>query len=175
MVLDPSEVAIQIAAILESTTLQDLISPKGRYVAIDHELQVVKIIGFGIWLVNINRVQFASKYTCRLLFRAGFFGLPTSQGSLPTTQVIYLDCLARDCKNSQQNKSSCYWTQRTKKSRYKIARRFKWSEDQVYQVEQLSTFLDKAISREIRATQIEHPKKNCDRVSNSTRSPPTYP
>ena len=48
MVLDPSEVAIPIAAILEWTTLQDLIFTKGRYVATDPELQIVKIIGFGI-------------------------------------------------------------------------------------------------------------------------------
>ena len=40
------------------------------------------------------------------------------------------------------------------------------------QADQVSTFLDKAISSEIRATQIEHPKNNCDRVRNSTRSPP---
>ena len=48
MVLDPSEAAIQIAAILEWTTLKDLNFPKGRYVATDPELQIVKIIGFGI-------------------------------------------------------------------------------------------------------------------------------
>ena len=43
------------------------------------------------------------------------------------------------------------------------------------QADQVSTFLDKAISREIRATQIEHPKNNCDRVRNFTRSPPPPP
>ena len=38
----------------------------------------------------------------------------------------------------------------SKKTRYKIARRLKWSKDQVYQV---SIYLDKMVSSEIKVTQ----------------------
>ena len=41
----------------------------------------------------------------------------------------------------------------SKKTRYKIARRLKWSKDQVYQVYQVSIYLDKVVSSEIKVTQ----------------------
>ena len=109
---------------------------------------------------TLNRVQFYFTYTRRLLFRAGFFGHPTSQGSRHAAQVISLDCLARDRKDSHHKQPPAFGRSIIRKGQGSRSRdgssgqkikRIKWSED---------LHSDKAISREIRAAHIECPSSN---------------
>ena len=53
-----------------------------------------RVVGFD-WL-TLNRVQFASKYTCRLLLRVDHWPPDVKERFTYFNQVISLDCLARD-------------------------------------------------------------------------------
>ena len=65
------------------------------------------VLAFG-WL-TLNRVLFASKFTCRLLFRVGYLGSRRQESITSWNQVIFPDKWL-GIKNSQGN-PNCDWKQ----------------------------------------------------------------
>ena len=86
------------------------------------------VLVFGFDRLTLQRVQFASKYTCRLLFRVGLLTTRRHKKLNQVNQVKILNCSARD-RGFSNNNFYCYLTQQISIGKgCKIARRFKWSE-----------------------------------------------
>ena len=122
------------------------------------------------WL-TLNRVSFTSKHARRHLFRADNFGPRRFKSFCHATTSRIPGLFGQGLQDLSQQTTPCDRTQFIEKDRHKIARRLKWSEDQVCQVDQDLHFW-KGWSQGRPGQLEEYPTVTVDRVKISTRSTP---